>query len=71
MDEISKLSCDILDQEGVAIHLGDMILYQGYEYIVLEGDKENNPWICHPCGGNPGTEDLMLEEIASEVLVAW
>lgn len=71
MDEISKVSCKILDQEGVAIHLGDMILYQGHEYIVLEGDKENNPWICHPCGGNPETEDLMLEEIASEVLVVW
>lgn len=71
MDEVSKLSCDILDKEGIAIHLGDMIEYQGYEYIVLEGDKDNNPWICHPSGGNPNTEDILLEDIAAEVLVVW
>lgn len=69
MDEVSRVSCNFLDQEEVAIHLGDKVLYHGYEYIVLEGDKENNPWICHPCGGNPNDKDLVLGDIVTDVLV--
>lgn len=58
-----KSATNLVDKNGNPINNGNMISYNGENYIVMSADKDDTLWIAHPCGNNQNTEDLNLAQI--------
>lgn len=70
LDEVSEDSTNGLsDKNGVNINAGNMVMYEGYTYIVMFVDKDDVGWVGHPCANNPNTNSINLNDIHADVEV--